>query len=160
MNTADACKAAANRCKDIAVKGKNAAVEIERAIQRRAVEWLHRDYPTKTAESLAAELNVSVRLAYYLLNGRVPMKLAHLVTLGMRRGAAFVNHVFHPISQAADEARLDARQHALEQQLAAEQADLAAEVAGLRPERSRRPGRVFAAIGRALIGRIRHKEAA
>lgn len=149
------CKAAASRCKSVAAKaGKAIGDELEREIHWRAVRDFRRENPTKAAEFLAAELGVSLRLSYYILSGKVLLRMGQIGALGVRRGAGWINRVVvEPIAARAardkdsHDARADARQHALEKQLAAEQADLAAEVAGVGAENRRSSHRLFSIFG-------------
>ncbi len=150
------CKTAARHCKRVAAKaGKAIGDELEREIHWRAVVEFRRENPRKTAEFLAAELGVSLRLSYYLLSGKMLLRMGQIGALGVRRSAGWINRVVvEPIAAArasrdkdTHDARADARQSALEQQLAAEQADLAAEMAGAGAADRRRRDRLFSIFG-------------
>ena len=167
MKIVQPCKTMALRCKSVAAATAHAiGEELEREIHWRAISEFRRENPRNAAKLLAIELGVSVRLAYYLLSGKVLLRMGQVGVMGIKRGAGFVNRVVvEPMAaraaqhRDAHDARQDARQTALEQQLAAEEADLEAEVARGGAGNRRPHHRLFSILGTLSKGR-RHPEAA
>ena len=155
MKITTACKDGAKRCKSAAQAARSAIAEgLEREIHWRAIQDFRRENPKKTAELLAVELGVSIRLAYYILSGKMLLRMGQIGVLGISRGAGWINRVVvEPMAaraaqhKDAHDARLDARQHALEAQLAAERANLAADVAEADAGRRRGASRLFSILG-------------
>ncbi|MFC5353511.1 hypothetical protein [Azospirillum himalayense] len=112
----------------------------------------------KVREKVAADYGVSDRQAGTWLRSGPPMpRFAQMIA---REGMEFVSRVIHPIATVKDihGRRLDTRQNALEAQLAAERADLEADVAsGGAISRGRRD-RAVSVIG-ALKARLRREVA-